>query len=252
VKRFAWLVAVVAVLVPVLSPPAGAVTLRSEGFARADWWKGWGLAKAPFRTGVVKEGTDSFLRIAIPTGAHDGTSFFASTGDADSAVLRYRIRLSESLDPTLSAFNVKMPGFGKPDLDITGGCLAGCGGSPTDGSTAYSARTDLQADGRPGWYVYDVDAARFGRGQRWSAPDLPRGVWHKVELRIAMNHPGQRDGSLVAVLDGTTVYEDHHIEFRTSADLHVGAAWFDFYYGGTGVSPRDAWFDLDDVTVSAF
>ena len=173
-------------------------------------------------------------------------------GTADSAVLKYRLRISESLDPSLSAFNVKLPGFGKPELDATGGCIAGCGGSPTDGTTAYSARSDLQSDGRPGFYIYDVDAARFGRGQRWQAPEITKGTWHDVELRIAMNHVGQRDGSLVAILDGAKVYEDHGIEFRRSADLHVGAAWFDFYYGGTGVSPRDAWFYVDDVSISVY
>ncbi|MCU1485099.1 MAG: hypothetical protein JWN67_1845 [Actinomycetia bacterium] len=237
-------------LLALVAPPAGAMALRNEGFERSDWWHTWGMAKAPFRTAVVTEGTSSFLRIGIPAGAHEGTSFFAPTGDADRAVLKYRIRISESLDPSVSAFNVKMPGFGKPDLDATGGCIAGCGGSPTDGSTAYSARTDLQSDGRPGFYIYDVDAAKFGRGQRWTLPNLSKGVWHAVELRITMNTPGQRDGWLTSIVDGTTAYEAHDIEFRTTASLHVGAAWFDFYYGGTGLNPRDAWFDVDDMSLS--
>jgi hypothetical protein len=249
-RRLRWLVLAALVTVAVGAAPVQATALRNESFDQADWYRWWGMAARPFRTAVVKEDGQSFLRIRVPQGAHDGTSFFAPTGDADQAVLRYRLRIGTSFQPAASAFDVKLPGFGKPELGPDGSCIAGCGGSPTDGTTAYSARTDVNADGRPGFYVYDVNAARFGRGPRWSIPSLTTGVWHDIELHIAMNTPGVADGVLVARVDGQQVYEARDVAFRTSADLHVGAAWFNVYYGGTGVSPTTVDFDLDDVAIT--
>jgi hypothetical protein len=229
---------------------ATATTITSETFDTGWWWQSHGLSARPWHTGVLT-GADGnpFLRTQIAAGNHDGTSFMFPTGDADHVRLTYRLRVDAALDATQSNNDVKLPGFGSPSIDIAGVCLSGCGGSGADGITAYSARVDISNKNIPGYYVYDLSSLAFGRGVRWAAPRLAPNVWHTVQLEIAMNTPALDDGVLKATLDGVPVYSATHVRFRLVPTLHVGTAWFDIYYGGTGVSPATTNIDLDDVLV---
>jgi hypothetical protein len=237
------------------TPPvteAGATTITTETFSSQTWWAAHGLTSRPWHTGVFT-GTDGnpFLRTLIAQGAHDGTSFQLKTGTADHVRLTYKLRLDSAFDPGPSKNDVKLPGFGSPSLTLAGVCLSGCGGAGADGVTGYSARVDVANTGIPGYYVYDLPAFAFGRGVRWAAPRLTPNVWHTVQLEIAMNTPGVADGVLKATLDGVPVYSASRVTFRTTPLLHVGSAWFDIYYGGTGVSPATTYVDLDDVLVES-
>lgn len=234
------------------STEATATTITTESFDTSGWWANHGLTTRPWHTGVVV-GADRnpFLRTLIAQGTHDGTSFMFRTGSADHVRLTYKLRLDSAFDPTPSKSNVKLPGFGSPSIDLAGVCLSGCGGAGADGITGYSARVDVANTGIPGYYVYDLPALAFGRGVRWAAPRLTPNVWHDVQLEIAMNTPGVADGVLKATLDGVPVYSATRVTFRTTPLLHVGSAWFDIYYGGTGLSPATTYVDLDDVVVEA-
>jgi hypothetical protein len=225
-------------------------TITSESFSTTTWWAAHGLLARPWHTGVIV-GPDGnpFLRTQIAAGTHDGTSFQLPTGLADHVRLTYRLRVDSAFDATQSSNNVKLPGFGSPSFDVAGICLAGCGGAGADGVTGYSARVDVANNNIPGFYVYDLPAQAYGRGVRWAAPRLAPGVWHTVKLEIAMNTPGVANGVLKATLDGVPVFTASAITFRTSPLLHVGSAWFDIYYGGSGVTPATTNVDLDDVLV---
>ena len=41
-------------------------TAFSEAFGSATWWSRWGMASRPWRTAVVTEAGNSFLRVGIP------------------------------------------------------------------------------------------------------------------------------------------------------------------------------------------
>jgi hypothetical protein len=224
---------------------------RTETFP-VGWYSAWGLAK-PWHTGVISETSgNTFLRAAIVAGTHDGTSFRLPMPNADVAHLRYRVRYGPTFSAAGSANNVKMPGFGNPSLDAAGVCLAGCGLAVADGITAYSARSDLTAAGVPGWYVYDVDAAlslTYGRGERWNFPGFANDRWYTVDQYIRLNTPGLKDGSLSVLIDGVKVFERNTYTFRTVPTLKVGNAWFDVYFGGTGLAPVDMTVDFDDVVM---
>jgi hypothetical protein len=226
---------------------------RAERFDSYLWWQRWGLPRSPWNAGVVPDGSGGgFLRVRIPKGGHDGTSFLLDTGDADEARVSYRIRVDSAFDPSRSSFDVKLPGFGKPVFDPLGGCLVGCGGARADGVTGWSARSDVHATGQPGFYVYDLDAGHYGRGPRWYLPRITPGTWHTVELHVRMNSVGQADGVLAASYDGTVVYRASNVRMRTSPTLHVGGAWFDVYYGGSGTSPATTYVDIDDIVLQIF
>jgi hypothetical protein len=235
-----------------LAPDARAAAARYEGFDSATWWQSWGLATPPWNTEVATDGAGaSFLRVHIAQGEHDGTSFVLPTGTTDHARLTYRLRVDGAFDPSKSDHNVKLPGFGKPVFAAGGTCLVACGGAPANGVLGYSARVAVDDAGRPGFYVYDTDVHRWGEGLPWSAGPLTPGVWHTVVLEIAMNDPARADGDLKATLDGVPVFSASDLRLRWSSALHVGGAWFDFYYGGDGVSPADTDIDVDDVVLEA-
>jgi hypothetical protein len=251
-RRFLLVLAAV-----VLAAGAGTVpdaragtTVTREPFDSATWWQRWGMATAPFNTEVVGDGDGgSFLRVHIAEGAHDGSSFLLPTGDADHVRLTYRLRVDDAFDPSAADHDVKLPGFGKPVFAAGGQCLVACGGAPGDGVLGYSARTDVDDHGTPGFYVYDTTLHRWGRGFRWTAGPLVPGVWHTVRLEIEMNDPARDDGVLLADLDGTRVFTATDLHLRWTSLLHVGGAWFDIYYGGAGVSPAATAVDVDDATI---
>jgi hypothetical protein len=243
------LVVLLAALVAVAGPALASGSTRSETFDSETWWRDWGMPTPPMNSEVATDDDGSTLRVHIAESAHDGTSFLFPTGTVDHLRLTYRLRLAASFDPSASNHDVKLPGFGKPVFSAWGSCLVACGGAPGDGVLGYSARVDVDERGVPGFYVYDTSPSRWGRRLPWLAGPLTTGAWHTIRLEITMNDPRGSDGALVADLDGVRVFEAHDLRFRSSSSLHAGGAWFDVYYGGTGVSPTDTHIDLDDVVL---
>jgi hypothetical protein len=239
-----------AATVTLARPARAAGSTRHETFDSPTWWHDWGMATPPLTTEIASDGGDgSALRVDIARGAHDGTSFLLPTWGADHLRLTYRVWLAPSFDPSVSRNDVKLPGFGRPLFSPSGVCLAACGGAPGDGVLGYSARVDLDERGVPGFYVYDTTVSRWGRRLPWTTGPLATGAWHTVRLEISMNRPRAADGVLVAELDGVRVFEAHDLRFRAASWLHAGGAWFDLYYGGSGVSPTDTHIDIDDVVL---
>ena len=226
-----------------------------EGFASASWWRDWGLGSAPLRTGIITGRGESALGIRVEKGTHDGTSWMLPTGDADDVHVQYRLRLPKNWDVSGTASNFKLPGFGNPVRDRRGVCLSGCGGRPADGVRSYSARGDVDFRGRNGWYIYHAampqTATSYGMGLRWWGRQEPLQAdrWYTIDLRIQMNTPGEHDGVLQAWIDGTNVSDIVGLRFRDAASLHVGAAWFDFYFGGSGVARENMILLVDDIVV---
>jgi hypothetical protein len=214
------------------------------------WYERWGFVQ-PENTHTMPDVTrDEFLRVHIPQGSHAGTSFLLPMPDATAAHLRYRVRFSATFDPSHARNDVKLPGFGNPVREADGSCVSACGLREADGITSYSARSDLREDGRPGWYVYDVDAAinqTGGRGERWDAPPFRATRWYTVDQYIQLNTPGVRNGRLRTEINGHPVFDRSTFVFRLADGLDVGNAWFDVYYGGDGTSPVEMFVDFDDV-----
>jgi len=226
---------------------------RVVDFSATDWWQAFGLTAAPWHTVRVNEGTGPQLRVAFPKGTHNGTSWFLPTGASDVAHLRYRIKLSPNWSSAAGG-QVKLPGFGNPVFSSPGVCAEGCGGMPANGITSYSARGNMDWQSTPGNYVYAGDMAQtvptYGHAfSWWLAKPYVTGRWYTVDVTIKMNTPGVANGRLAASIDGTPVFDYDKFTFRKTDSLHVGNFWFDFYYGGTGVTPADMYIDIDDVLV---
>jgi len=227
------------------TPPAPPTFTNSktESFSTPDWWKTWGVTAVPWHSSVVTEGASQFLRVNFPRGSHNGTSFEWYTGTADAAHIRYRLRLSSNW----ISDGGKLPGFGAPTYDARGDCTGACGLAPADGITSWSARGHINTTNVPGSYLY-IPGHREWLVQ-WSHAPLVPGRWYTIDYWVTMNTPGQNNGVLKAAVDGSFVLTLTNLNFREVDTLHVGKAWFGFYYGGRGVPSQNMWIDVDDVTV---
>jgi hypothetical protein len=216
---------------------------KTEAFGTASWWKTWGLTAAPWHTSVVTEDGNPFLRVGFPAGSHNGTAFSLPTDTSDAAHIRYRVRFS----PNWQSQGGKLPGFGNPVVDSNGVCLGGCGLMPADGITSWSGRSHYDANLGLGTYLYVPDKSEWVI--QWGNVRLVPGQWYTIEYAVQMNTPGQNDGVLTASIDGQQLLNATNMNFRSVSTLHVGKAWFDFYYGGTAVPSQTMWVDVDDITV---
>jgi len=237
-----------------------------DGFEAADWYTAWGRSEAPRNTTIETDGAfggSSHLRVSVPAGEHYGTSFkydFVDMGMAPPAEMhfRYSIRLGPTWT-TDGGGGGKLPGFGAT-YDT-----AGWGGRPSDGTNGWSARMlfwqpesgrDTGAT-RIGYYAYHADmTGTYGANWFWSGgPIGPGGAlevgrWYQIECYVRNNTPGENDGVLRGWVDGVMVYEKTDVKFRDVERLHLENIWFDIYYGGSWVPPRDMYVDFDNVVIA--
>ncbi|HEX4820937.1 MAG TPA: hypothetical protein VFV00_12095 [Acidimicrobiales bacterium] len=214
-----------------------------ESFSASGWWNAWGLTTMPWHTTMVTEAGNQFLRVNFPAGSHNGTSFDWLTGTADAAHIQYRIRLSSNWQSA----GAKLPGFGDPTYNADGTCSGGCGLAPANGITSWSARGHLNRWNVPGSYLYTPSKTEWTF--QWDTSTLVPGKWYTIDYWVTMNTPGQSDGILSAAVNGQQVFRSTDMTFRLVDSLHVGKAWFGFYYGGTSTPMQNMWIDVDDITV---
>jgi len=226
------------------SPPATTFANHEvESFSGNGWWSAWGLTTMPWHTTMVTEGANQFLRVNFPAGSHNGTSFDWLTGTADAAHIQYRIRLSSNWQSP----GAKLPGFGDPTYNPDGTCSGGCGLAPANGITSWSARGHLNRLNVPGSYLYTPSKTEWTF--QWNTSTFVPGRWYTIDYWVTMNTPGQSDGILSAAVNGQRVFTSTDMTFRLVDSLHVGKAWFGFYYGGTSTPMQNMWIDVDDITV---
>ena len=216
---------------------------KTETFGTRTWWQAWGLQSAPWHTTLVTEAGNQFLRVGYAAGSHDGTAFKWKTGDADSARIRYRLRLSDNWTMP----DGKLPGFGNPTYDDNRACSGGCGLAAANGITSWSARGHLNGRNVLGSYLYTPGRSTWSIDW-YGAPIVP-GRWYTIDYWVTMNTPGRADGVIHAAIDGKEVANWTDLTFRLVPTLHVGTAWFDFYYGGPQVPPQNMWIDIDDLAI---
>jgi hypothetical protein len=258
----------IAMVVLVPEPPVGAVpqVQYAEHFGSDNWWTHWQawdgtpLTAVPWHTDRVTDlqTHNTFLRVSIVGGTHEGSSFHMSTGTADEVWLTYRVRFGPTFSPVGTAIK-NSGGFGKIARG-DGACLYACGGHPSNGENGYSVRVTSKAPlNSQNFYVYDADMQpgpdgsgdeSYGTDEAWDA-QLGNGAWHTVREHIRMNTPGQTDGVLDAWVDGTKVCCGAKLwKFRNVDSMHVTTVWMNWHYGGDPVAPPGGMYaDIDDITI---
>jgi hypothetical protein len=143
----------------------------------------------------------------------------------------------------------KLPG-------LVGGA-ANTGGRKPNGRDGWSARMMWRSGGAVVQYVYHVDQpTQYGEdlpwnigGQRFFSP----GTWHRVEHRIVMNRPAERDGVVQGWFDGALALDRRDIRFRDVDSFAIDAFYFSTFFGGDDpgwAPPKDERVDFDQFVIA--
>ncbi len=231
------------------------------GFEKDDWWRAFGMKKAPARCQLVRTDPERgfeprsgrALRIRVDKGGHYGASilyrFKQQLGsEPDEAWFSYRIRFASDWTPKRGG---KLPGFSG-----TYG-RSGWGGRKVDGTDGWSARGLFKGrergGTRVGFYCYHADMkGKYGSNWVWDAKhaSLVNDRWYRIDQHIRLNTPGKSDGRLTAKVDGRSVFEKSDIRFRDVPTLKVEAVWLNVYLGGKWTAESTHHLYVDDVVIS--
>ncbi len=243
------------------SPGAGRVLFRQDfntaslgvydSNALATGWMG-ATPSTGIREGraTVIEGADAregrSLRVLYPQG---GVS-------SQPSGAQWKMNVGTRYDELYCAYDVRFaPGFdfvkgGK--LPGLAGGKANSGGEKPTGRDGWSARMMWRTGGAVVQYVYHVDQpTEFGEdfswnigGQRFFRP----GTWHRVEHRIVINRPGQRDGIVQGWFDGGLALDRRDVRFRDVDSFAIDLFYFSTFFGGSDASwaaTKDERIDFD-------
>ncbi|TVZ55025.1 putative secreted protein (Por secretion system target) [Lutibacter sp. Hel_I_33_5] len=200
-----------------------------------------------------------YIQVKVSKGEHYGGEMkfiFANNNlqDPQEIYAQYKVYYESTMD----SYSGKSPGF-----DGTRG-VAGWGNKSSDGTNGWSARGSISPSGatktRNRYYVYHKDMSRangktWGDSWYWSGGNstMQHNTWYTVEQYIKVNDVSSSNGVLKAWIDGVKVFEKINIRFTTTSNNNfdkVYAYWFNYYHGGSAVSPKDAYIRIDDFKLS--
>jgi hypothetical protein len=255
----AWLAVFVSV-VGILALPnrveAAQTVWIDEGFDDSlwhdgsDWWN-W-LAGDYIETSQIAGVTGDGAQITVEPGVHAAAMLnhqFAihSQGQPDEGWFRYWMRFDD-----LPLHSGKLPGFMGLYSDSARGL-----NPPSESEPGWSARV-LFGPGsdsshvRLGYYTYHLDQpGTAGETMNWSE-EIPLDTWVCIEGKTTMNDPGVKNGELSAWIDGSSVFDQSDLYFRsgTQSNVHIREFMFEVYYGGSSTPSYDTSISFDDLVVA--
>jgi polysaccharide lyase-like protein len=249
---------------PSVGPSAGAGPAADRLFAddfesgTLDAWQD-GINPALHRVVSSQAGAQSgsrYLAVTFPPGRDGGwlTRFLMPGGDTLYA--SYYLRLSQGWQG-----GTKLIAFYGSRTDDQWSGLGQAGLCP-NGNDFFAAMLIAEANGNPGatrFYTYypamrrEPDGVtcwgRFGDGsETYLEPlTLSTNVWHRIELEVRLNTPGQADGRQAFWIDGAQRGRWSGLSFRQTAALRLNAVQLTFSV--TGGVPQPQEIDIDNVTV---
>ena len=185
------------------------------------------------------------LRIIYPKGAvgmrHGGAGWRTSIKESETILFSYSIRFKEGYDFVRGG---KLPGLG--------GGKSNTGGNAPSGRDGWSSRFMWRSGGRLSAYVYHADqptkyGEHFDASKKFTA-----GRWHRLKMRVSMNTPGKRNGSVSGWLDDEKVIDVDNLRFRDVSSIKIDKILFETFFGGSGASyapTRNEYVDFDEFKV---
>ena len=161
-----------------------------------------------------------------------------------TAELSYTLTFSEDFDWVKGG---KLPG-------LCGGPESVTGGNRADGENGFSARLMWRSDGRGEAYVYHMNQSG-NYGDSFAFPSdfrFPTSKRIKIRMRLVLNTPGQRDGSLDVWVSTPNVQNEQSVvsrsdmQWRSNDDIAIDGILFETFHGGGDNSwaPRRPSFTL--------
>lgn len=217
----------------------------SGTYTREQWKKDW--PGCEFEDGVseghvelVKRDGKNWLRVNYQAGEigpqNGGAGWRFPIGTHREVELKYTFLLAKDFDFVKGG---KLPG-------LCGGPENVSGGRPANGTNGFSARLMWRKDGRGEAYVYHKNQPE-AYGESFPFPGdfrFPTDTPVRVRMRLAMNTPGKRDGSLrVWIKTGDlqtakerVVVERDDLEWRAVDSFAVDSIYFETFHGGSDKS----------------
>ncbi len=190
---------------------------------------------------VVKAAGTTWLRVLYPKGSHGGPDGGAGwryplgvKADRPSAEVRYTVMFEEGFDFVKGG---KLPG-------LCGGPKTITGGDKVTGAEGWSARIMWRKEGRAQAYVYHMNQpSKYG--DEFDFPEDIRfipGQPVQLRIRVTMNKPGQRDGTLKVWWKAADrekealVVDKSDMEWRSVASVGADSILFNTFHGGSDAS----------------
>ena len=178
--------------------------------------------RAATEDGAANGGVQAYLRLP--------------NGSVDQARLRYYVRFQPGFDFVKGG---KLPG-------LYGGTVTS-GGHIPNGTNGFSTRYMWRTGGAGEVYAYlpsSVDhGTSLGRGSWQFTP----GQWTPIEQEVRLNSPGQADGSVTVWVNGTQVFQQSGMVYRTTRSVKIDGLFFSTFFGGgdsSWASPSDQYAEF--------
>ncbi len=222
-------------------------TLKSGGSFGGQW------------SAVKASDTSSFARqyeVVYPAGSASQTVLDSGTGTDGGAQSYWRLA-SGAVDEAYLRYYVYFPaGFNF----VKGGKLPGLyggthtsGGDIPDGTNGLSTRYMWRAGGAGEVYAYLPSSISHGTSLGRGSWTFPTGTWTCMTQHVKLNNPGQADGSVDVSVNGTPVFKQGALVYRTVPTLKIDGLFFSTFFGGgdaTWATPTDQYARFGGFAVS--
>ncbi len=205
----------------------------------------WHLGFDQGRVSIVDTGGrhGNAMQVTYPAGRYGAAGATAFLSDVQFGMLlpksyeelyiAYDIRFEEGFDFVKGG---KLPGLCGYDVNQASNTGCNTGGGYPSGYDGWSARGMWREDGILENYVYHASQRNFyGDDEFWDVSAEP-GVWHRVQHRVVLNTPGQKNGILEAWFDGTKVLSLQNLEYRKTNTIGINLFYFSTFFGGNDAS----------------
>lgn len=211
-------------------------------------WKSplWHLGFDQGRVKIVKDTSaarDKVMQVTYPAGAYGASGASAFLSD-----VQFGMELPESYTELYLAYDIKfdhnfefvrggkLPGLCGYDINQSPATGCNTGGGFPSGYDGWSARGMWRVDGALENYIYHVGQNNYyGDEKHWDTNAVP-GTWHRIQHRIVLNSPGQKNGLLEAWFDGSKVLSVNTMEYRKTESIGINLFYFSTFFGGNDSS----------------
>ena len=205
----------------------------------------WHLGFDQGRVNIVEAGggRGKAMEVTYPAGRYGAGGASAFLSDVQFGMglpksynelyVAYDIRFEQGFDFVKGG---KLPGLCGADTNQAASTGCNTGGGYPSGYDGWSARGMWRENGAMENYVYHASQRNYyGDDEFWNVRAIP-GTWHRVEHRVVLNTPGEKNGILEAWFDGTRVLSLNNLEYRKTDSIGINLFYFSTFFGGNDAS----------------
>jgi hypothetical protein len=121
-----------------------------------------------------------------------------------------------------------------------------------DGTNGFSTRYMWRKGEAGEVYAYLPSSVSHGTSLGRNSWQFAPGQWTLTEQEVRLNTPGESDGSVTVWINGTQVFQQTGIVYRTTRNLKIDGLFFSTFFGGgdsSWASPSDQYAEFAEFSV---